>query len=130
MLKILPDICEGKGKESDLDLLTEIAHTVQQASLCGLGKTAPNPVMSTLKYFRDEYMEHIVDGRCRAGVCKELTEFYIDQEKCIGCGLCKKGCAPDAIEGNTKQPHFIHQNKCIKCGNCIDLCKFKAVKVR
>ena len=130
MLKILTDICEGRGKESDLDLLEEIAHMVQQASLCGLGKTAPNPVMSTLKYFRDEYLEHIVDGRCRAGVCKALTEFYIDPEKCIGCGLCKKACAPEAIEGSTKQPHVIHPDKCIKCGNCIDTCKFKAVKVR
>lgn len=130
MLKILTDICEGKGQESDLKLLEDIAHTVGQASLCGLGKTAPNPVMSMLKYFRDEYLEHIRDRRCRAGVCKELTEFYIDSEKCIGCGVCKKGCAPDAIEGNIKQPHLIHPELCIKCGNCIDLCKFKAVKVR
>ncbi|HML35894.1 MAG TPA: NADH-ubiquinone oxidoreductase-F iron-sulfur binding region domain-containing protein [Bacillota bacterium] len=130
MLKILTDICEGKGQESDLDLLVDIAHTVQQASLCGLGKTAPNPVMSTLKYFRDEYLEHIVDGRCRAGVCKALTEFYIDPEKCTGCGLCKRGCAPEAIEGKTKEPHIIHQEKCIQCGNCIDVCRFKAVKVR
>ena len=130
MLKILTDICEGKGQESDLDLLTEIAHTVQQASLCGLGKTAPNPVMSTLKYFRDEYLEHIRDGRCRAGVCKKLTEFYIEKEQCIGCGLCKKGCAPEAIFGETKKPHEIDPEKCITCGNCIDICKFKAVKVR
>ncbi len=130
MLKILTDICEGKGRASDLDLLTEIAHMVKQASLCGLGKTSPNPVMSTLKYFRDEYLEHIIDGRCRAGVCKELTEFYINPSQCVGCGLCKRGCAPQAIDGNTKQPHFIHQEKCIKCGNCIDICKFKAVKVR
>jgi NADH-quinone oxidoreductase subunit F len=130
MLKILTDICEGKGQESDLDLLTEISHMVQEASLCALGKTAPNPVMSTLKYFRDEYLEHILDGRCRAGVCKALTEFYIDQDACIGCGMCKKGCAPDAIDGNIKQPHVIEQGKCIKCGNCIDICKFKAVKVR
>ena len=130
MLKILTDICEGKGQESDLNLLEEVAHTVQQVSLCALGKTAPNPVMSTLKYFRDEYLEHIRDGRCRAGVCKALTEFTIDPDKCIGCGLCKKGCAPEAIEGSTKQPHVIHQEKCIKCGNCIDICRFKAVKVR
>lgn len=130
MLKILTDICEGKGRESDLDLLAEIAHMVQQASLCGLGKTAPNPVMSTLKYFRDEYMEHITHGRCRAGVCKALTEFYIDPDQCVGCGLCKKGCAPEAIEGNLKEPHVIHRETCIQCGNCIDICRFKAVKVR
>jgi NADH-quinone oxidoreductase subunit F len=130
MQKILTDICEGRGREEDLSLLEEIAHTVQQASLCGLGKTAPNPVMSTLKYFKDEYLEHIRDKRCRAGVCKPLTEFYIEEKLCIGCGLCKKGCAPEAIDGSTKQPHSIHQDLCIKCGNCIDLCKFKAVKVR
>ncbi|HWQ77601.1 MAG TPA: NADH-ubiquinone oxidoreductase-F iron-sulfur binding region domain-containing protein [Anaerovoracaceae bacterium] len=130
MLKILTDICEGQGQESDLDLLAEIAHAVRQASLCGLGKTAPNPVMSTLNYFREEYLEHIVDRRCRAGVCKPLTEFYIDQEKCTGCGLCKKGCAPEAIEGSIKQPHTIDPEKCIKCGNCIDICKFRAVRVR
>jgi NADH-quinone oxidoreductase subunit F len=130
MLKILTDICEGNGQESDLDLLTEIAHTVQQTSLCALGKTAPNPVMSTIKYFRDEYLEHIIDRRCRAGVCKALTEFYIDPDLCTGCGLCKKGCAPDAIIGTIKQLHVIDPKKCIQCGNCIDICKFKAVKVR
>ncbi len=130
MQKILTDICEGRGQESDLDLLTEIAHTVRQASLCGLGKTAPNPVLSTLKYFRDEYMEHIANGRCRAGVCKALTEFYIDPDLCTGCGACKKGCAPEAIEGRLKEPHVLDREKCIKCGSCIDVCRFKAVKVR
>ncbi len=130
MLKILTDICMGRGQESDLDLLAEIAETVVNASLCGLGKTAPNPVMSTLKYFRDEYLEHIRDKRCRAGVCKELTVFTIDENVCTGCGLCKRGCAPGAISGGVKQPHVIDQAKCIKCGNCIDVCRFKAVKVR
>ena len=130
MVKILTDICDGKGQESDLDLLADIAETVKKASLCGLGKTAANPVMSTLKYFREEYLEHIRDKRCRAGVCKELTEFYIDEGTCIGCGVCKKGCSPDAISGSSKQPHVIDQSKCIKCGNCIDSCKLKAVKVR
>lgn len=130
MLKILTDICEGNGQDGDLDLLAEIAHTVRQASLCGLGRTAPNPVMSTLKYFRDEYLEHIADRRCRAGVCKPLTEFYIDAEKCTGCGLCKKGCAPEAIAGSLREPHAIDPGKCIKCGNCIDICRFRAVRVR
>lgn len=130
MLKILTDICEGKGQVSDLELLEEIARTVQQASLCGLGKTAPNPVLSTLRYFRDEYLEHIVDGRCRAGVCRALTEFNIDPDRCTGCGLCKKGCAPEAIEGRLKEPHAIHKEKCIQCGSCIDVCRFKAVRVR
>ncbi len=130
MQKILTDICEGRGQERDLELLQEIAHTVQQASLCGLGKTAPNPVLSTLKYFRDEYIEHIVEKRCRAGVCKELTEFIIDEKQCVGCGVCKRGCSPEAIDGLIKEPHTINLQKCIKCGNCIDLCKFGAVKVR
>ncbi|HWQ41014.1 MAG TPA: NADH-ubiquinone oxidoreductase-F iron-sulfur binding region domain-containing protein [Desulfosporosinus sp.] len=130
ILKILTDICAGKGQESDLDLLAVIFETVEKASLCGLGKSAPNPVKSTLRYFRDEYLEHIRDKRCRAGVCKDLTEFYIDESLCKGCGLCKKGCAVDAIDGSKKQPHSINQSKCIKCGNCIDICKFKAVKVR
>ncbi len=128
--KILGDVCEGKAIESDLELLSELSETVMEASLCGLGQTAPNPVMSTLKYFRDEYLEHINQKRCRAGVCKNLTEFYIDKEACTGCGLCKKGCAPEAITGSLKTVHGIVQEKCIKCGNCIDICNFKAVKVR
>lgn len=128
--KILKDICEGKAQESDLGLLEVLSETVSEASLCGLGQTAPNPVLSTLKYFREEYLEHIREKRCRAGVCKDLTEFYIDQEACTGCGLCKKGCAPEAIAGSQKAAHTIQQEKCIKCGNCIDICNFKAVKVR
>ncbi len=130
MHKILADICEGKALESDLELLEVLAETVREASLCGLGQTAPNPVMSTLKYFREEYLEHISHKRCRAGVCKDLTEFVIDEKACTGCGLCQKGCAPDAIIGSLKSPHKIIQEKCIKCGNCIDICNFKAVKVR
>ncbi len=130
MHKILTDICEGRGQEGDLPLLASISETVIEASLCGLGKTAPNPVLSTMKYFKDEYLEHIRDKRCRAGVCKDLTEFYIDAEACIGCGMCKKDCAPSAISGEMKQLHAIDQKTCIKCGNCIDICNFNAVKVR
>jgi NADH:ubiquinone oxidoreductase subunit F (NADH-binding)/(2Fe-2S) ferredoxin len=130
MHKILTDICEGRGQEGDLDLLASISDTVIEASLCGLGKTAPNPVLSTIKYFKDEYLEHIRDKRCRAGVCKDLTEFVIDAEACIGCGVCKKDCAPASISGDLKQVHVIDQATCIKCGNCIDVCNFKAVKVR
>ena len=129
MLKILTDLCEGNGRMEDLSLLEDIAHTVSSVSLCGLGKTAPNPVMSTLKYFRDEYEEH-VNGRCRAGVCKVLTEFGINGEKCVGCGLCKKECPNEAIDGDARQPHSIVREKCVKCGNCIDVCKFKAIYVR
>jgi len=130
MLKILTDICEGRGEEGDLALLETISETVIEASLCALGKTAPNPVMSTLQYFRDEYEEHIRDKRCRAGVCKALTEFQIDSAACTGCGLCKRDCAPCAISGERKGPHSIDQDKCIKCGNCIDVCNFGAVRVR
>jgi NADH-quinone oxidoreductase subunit F len=86
--------------------------------------------MSTLKYFRDEYEEHVVNGRCRAGVCKALTEFEINREKCTGCGLCKKECPAWAIDGDVRQPHIIDPGKCVKCGNCIDVCKFNAVRVR
>ena len=128
--KILVDICEGNGQESDLSLLTTLSETVREASLCGLGQTAPNPVLSTLHYFRDEYLEHINQKRCRAGVCKLLTEFYIDPAACTGCGLCKRDCATEAITGELKSPHAIVQDKCVKCGNCIDICNFKAVKVR
>ncbi|MEI8216456.1 MAG: NADH-ubiquinone oxidoreductase-F iron-sulfur binding region domain-containing protein [Eubacteriales bacterium] len=130
MRKILTDICEGRGQESDLDLLATLSETIIEASLCGLGKTAPNPVISTIKYFRDEYLEHIINKRCRAGVCKDLTEFYIDENACTGCGLCKTCCAPEAISGFSKTPHVIDEEKCITCGNCIDICNFKAVKVR
>ncbi len=130
MHKILSDICEGRGQEGDLELLESLSETIMEASLCALGKTAPNPVLSTIRYFRDEYLEHIRDKRCRAGVCKELTEFYIDADACTGCGLCKKVCAPAAITGEMKKSHVIDREKCIKCGNCIDICNFKAVKVR
>ncbi len=130
MLKILTDICDGKGEDGDIELLLDISETVQKASLCGLGKSAPNPVVSTIKYFEDEYKQHIYDKRCPAGVCKDLSLFYIDEEKCIGCGLCKKVCSPDAITGDIKKPHIIDLEKCIKCGSCIDSCKFNAVKVK
>jgi NADH-quinone oxidoreductase subunit F len=130
MLKILTDICDGNGQEGDLELLEDIANTVQEASLCGLGKTSPNPVLSTLKYFRDEYEEHVTNKRCRAGVCKPLTEFYIDAETCVGCGVCKGQCPAEAIKGAAKHAHAIEREKCVKCGNCMDVCKFKSVGVK
>lgn len=129
MLEILNDICNGEGKLGDIEMLEEICSMTSEAALCGLGKSAPNPVVSTLKYFKDEYLAHIVDKKCPAGICKELTAFYIDQELCTGCGMCKKNCPATAIEGEAKAFHTLDMQKCIKCGNCIDTCKFNAVKV-
>ena len=130
MHAILTDICEGKGKESDLELLDELSQVIKASSLCALGGTAPNPVLTTIRYFKDEYTAHIVDKRCPAGVCKELIQYTIDKDKCIGCGLCMKRCPHDAIVGNKKEPHQIDDNKCIKCGICFDSCKFKAVIIK
>jgi ferredoxin len=130
MEKILTDICEGRGQESDLELLEDLGETIKEVSLCGLGKTAPNPVLSTLRYFRDEYLEHIQQKRCRAGVCKELSHYEIDKDACTGCGVCKAACSPQAISGALKELHTIDPSRCIACGSCIDVCNFNAVKVR
>lgn len=126
---MLSDICEGKGKEEDIDFFVELAFWISKASLCQLGATAPNPVLTTLRYFKDEYIDHIVDKKCPAGVCKALITFTIDPEKCTGCELCKKRCPQEAISGEKKEPHEIDQDKCIKCGICEDSCKFDAVEV-
>ncbi|MDD3364198.1 MAG: NADH-ubiquinone oxidoreductase-F iron-sulfur binding region domain-containing protein, partial [Syntrophomonas sp.] len=130
MVEILEGICKGKGREEDLEFLQEIGETMQTASLCALGRTAPNPVLSTLHHFKEEYLEHINNARCPAGVCRDLTEFHIDEEICSGCGLCIKNCPVDAISGEKKEPHVIDQEKCIQCGECVNHCKFNAVKVR
>lgn len=130
LLEIVTRICEGQGQMEDLELMEDISETLVLASLCALGKTAANPVLSTLKYFRDEFITHIVDHKCPAGVCPNLTEFYIDAELCKGCTICAKNCPVDAITGEKKQVHVVDQNKCIKCGQCIDNCRFLAVKVR
>jgi ferredoxin len=122
MLEILEKIKSGEGEKSDIVLLEDLAPTVKNASLCGLGQTVPNPVLSTLKYFRDEYEEHVRNKRCPALVCKDLIKFNIDKKKCIGCGLCKKNCPVEAISGETKKPHAIDLNKCIKCGICYQIC--------
>jgi NADH:ubiquinone oxidoreductase subunit F (NADH-binding)/(2Fe-2S) ferredoxin/NAD-dependent dihydropyrimidine dehydrogenase PreA subunit len=127
MLEILEGITNGKGSLRDINLLMELGEMMSEASLCALGKTAPNPVITTIRYFTDEYLEHIVNKSCRAGVCKELTEFKISEDKCKGCGICKKSCPVDAIQGELKTSHTIDSLKCIRCGSCIDMCSFKAI---
>ena len=127
MLKILEKIVRGQGEMKDLDTLEELALAVKEGSLCGLGKTAPNPVLSTLKYFRDEYIAHIKDKKCPAGVCSALKVIKINEELCKGCTKCARNCPVGAIEGTVKNPHKINQDKCIKCGACISACPFKAI---
>ena len=127
MLEILTDICEGRGREGDIELLERLGRAMQDASLCSLGKTAANPVLTTIQYFREEYEAHIREKRCPAGVCKELTRFAIQPEKCIGCDMCARGCPANAISGGKKEIHAIDQEKCIACGSCREACKFDAV---
>lgn len=128
MLGILEKIVEGKGELSDLDMLEKLGDTITSTALCGLGKTAANPVISTLKYFRDEYVEHIVDKKCKTKTCQALKSIVIDEGLCKGCSLCAKVCPVDAIKGKIKEPFTIDQDLCIKCGACLDSCKFKAIK--
>jgi len=129
MLEIVTRITEGKGTEEDLEILEELGGVVKDTSMCGLGQTAANPVLSTLRYFKDEYLAHIKDKKCPAGVCKALITYSIDEEKCTGCAVCLKACASDAIIGKLKEKHSIVQDKCIKCGMCYDACKFDAVVI-
>ena len=127
MLEILTKITKGQADMADLDKLEELCYYVKNNSLCGLGQTAPNPVLSTLRYFRDEYEAHIKEKRCPAGVCKALLSYNIDRDKCRGCTLCARICPAGAIIGSVKNPHIIDQNKCIKCGACMEKCKFGAI---
>jgi NADH:ubiquinone oxidoreductase subunit F (NADH-binding)/(2Fe-2S) ferredoxin/Pyruvate/2-oxoacid:ferredoxin oxidoreductase delta subunit len=129
MYEILDGITQGKGKESDIELLEELSWVMQEASLCALGQTAPNPVLSTLRYFKDEYEAHIRDKRCPAGVCKALITYRINADKCTACGMCKKVCPSNAITGEKKVPHRIDPEKCIRCGACVSECKFDAIEV-
>ncbi|MGI5967921.1 MAG: NADH-quinone oxidoreductase subunit NuoF [Anaerotruncus rubiinfantis] len=128
MLEILERIVHGNGTPEDLDLLDELAETISKTALCGLGKTAAFPVQSTLKYFKDEYLAHVVDKRCPAGDCQALKVYTIDPEKCKGCSKCARGCPVNAITGKIKEPFVIDRNKCIKCGACVDTCPFGAIK--
>jgi ferredoxin len=129
ILEIVTRITEGKGCPEDLDLLKELATNVRATSLCGLGQTAPNPIMSMMKNFPEEYEAHIYEKKCPAGVCHELIEYAIDPDKCRGCGLCRKNCPVSAISGNIKETHLINNEKCIKCGNCLRICRSAAVRL-
>ena len=127
MLEILEKITKGQATMEDLDKLEELCYHLQSSSLCALGQTAPNPVLSTLRYFRDEYIAHIVDKKCPAGVCKELLQYKIDPDKCKGCTLCARTCPADAIIGSVREVHMIDSEKCLKCGACIEKCRFGAI---
>jgi len=129
MLGILERITQGEGKPGDIEQLEKLANTVKQSALCGLGQTAPNPVLTTIRYFRDEYEAHINEKRCPALVCKDLISFYILPDKCQGCMICLRNCPVEAISGGKRLVHVIDQDKCVKCGTCLDVCppRFAAV---
>lgn len=129
LLDMLTDITEGKGKESDIETLLDLGRDIIATSLCGLGQTAPNPVLTTIKYFRDEYESHIKDKWCKAGVCRNLITFWIDEKLCKGCGACLRACPSKAIMGEKKQPHKIIQEVCLHCRTCYEACKFKSIRI-
>ncbi|MFC2172781.1 NADH-ubiquinone oxidoreductase-F iron-sulfur binding region domain-containing protein, partial [Acidobacteriota bacterium] len=131
LFRIYERIVKGKGEEKDIDVISRLSHAMQEASLCELGKSAPNPVLSTLRYFREEYDAHIRDKACPAGICPELTRYYIEQDKCDGCHFCVRVCPVEAITGEKKSPqHAILPEKCISCGACYDVCKPEAIRYK
>jgi NADH-quinone oxidoreductase subunit F len=129
MLDILERICAGEGKSTDIALLQEMAPQIKASSLCGLGQTAPNPVITTLRYFQDEYEQHILHHRCPALVCRALVKYYVLPDKCQGCGICLRNCPSQAISGDKRMVHVIDQDKCSRCGTCLEVCpaRFAAV---
>jgi NADH-quinone oxidoreductase subunit F len=127
MLEILTRICDGEGRQGDIEMLEELAVQIKDSSLCGLGQTAPNPVLTTIKYFRNEYEAHIHDKKCPAHNCKKLLTYTVDDVKCTGCTVCAKNCPTNAITGERKKTHLINQETCIKCGVCYNKCKFEAI---
>ncbi len=128
MLEMLERITKGEGKEGDIELLEELCYSIKDGALCGLGQTAPNPVLTTIRYFRDEYEAHIKEHRCPAGECTELISYSVIEDKCRGCTLCAKNCPVNAISGEVKKPHVIDKDKCVKCGKCFSVCRFGAVR--
>jgi NADH-quinone oxidoreductase subunit F len=131
MKEILTDITDGKGREGDIELLEQLAAAIKDTSLCGLGQGAPNPVLSTIRYFRDEFEAHIKDKHCPAGVCRALIRYYVIADKCVSCGKCVKSCPQGAItQVEKKKPVILDQEKCIRCGSCKDVCKFNAIEVK
>ena len=127
MLEILERLCDGEADEYDVYKLEKLAVSIKKSSICGLGQSAPNPVISTLKYFRDEFREHAIQKECRALECQAVSKIEIDEEKCKACGLCQKRCPVSAIEGEGREKRKINQDKCIKCGTCIATCPFHAI---